>query len=134
MSTVRVRFAPSPTGQLHVGGLRTALFNYLYAKSKGGRFVLRIEDTDQDRHVAGAEAGIVDMLAWAGIAPDEGPTTGGEAGPYRQSERLHLYHEAAEKLIKAGHKKMVDSGYISFQAESHPTEFRKIELLKLDEK
>jgi glutamyl-tRNA synthetase len=103
MSAVRVRFAPSPTGELHVGGLRTALFNYLFARQQGGTFVLRIEDTDRERYVAGAEQGIVEMLQWAGLDPDEGPHKGGPAGPYRQSERLPLYREAADTLIAAGH-------------------------------
>ncbi|MCZ6534024.1 MAG: glutamate--tRNA ligase family protein, partial [SAR324 cluster bacterium] len=102
MNAVRVRFAPSPTGELHVGGLRTALFNHLYAKKHGGSFVLRIEDTDQERYVEGAEQGIIDMLQWAGISPDEGPHIGGEFGPYRQSERLPLYREAAETLLAQG--------------------------------
>jgi len=103
MSGVRVRFAPSPTGKLHVGGLRTALFNYLFARGNGGRFVLRIEDTDRERYVEGAEAEIIDTLSWAGIEPDEGPDAGGAHGPYRQSERLHLYREAADRLLAAGH-------------------------------
>ena len=103
MSEVRVRFAPSPTGALHVGGLRTALFNYLYAKKHGGTFVLRIEDTDQERFVEGAEQGIIDTLEWAGVVPDEGPHKGGIYGPYHQSQRLELYHRAAEKLIEQGH-------------------------------
>lgn len=103
MSDIRVRFAPSPTGELHVGGLRTALFNCLFARKHGGRFILRIEDTDRERTVPGAEAGIVDMLHWAGLDPDEGPHVGGEAGPYRQSERLHLYRKYAEQLIAGGH-------------------------------
>jgi nondiscriminating glutamyl-tRNA synthetase len=103
MTAVRVRFAPSPTGELHVGGLRTALFNYLLARQTGGQFILRIEDTDQERYVPGAEQGIIEMLQWAGLDPDEGPHKGGPAGPYRQSERLPLYHEAAARLIAAGH-------------------------------
>ena len=103
MKPVRVRFAPSPTGTLHVGGLRTALFNYLFAKQQQGAFVLRIEDTDQERLVPGAEQGILEMLKWAGVEPDEDPRQGGPFGPYRQSERLALYHEAAARLIKAGH-------------------------------
>jgi nondiscriminating glutamyl-tRNA synthetase len=103
MPDVRVRFAPSPTGELHVGGLRTALFNYLFARQQGGRFILRIEDTDQERYVEGAEAGIVDMLRWAGLEPDEGPHVGGPVGPYRQSERLPMYREAAERLLAEGH-------------------------------
>ncbi len=102
MSAVRVRFAPSPTGELHVGGLRTALFNYLFAKKHGGSFILRIEDTDRERFVPGAEEGIIDLLQWAGIEPDEGPHKEGAHGPYRQSERLHLYGKAAERLIGQG--------------------------------
>jgi nondiscriminating glutamyl-tRNA synthetase len=102
MSAVRVRFAPSPTGELHIGGLRTALFNYLFARNQGGRFILRIEDTDRERYVEGTEEGIIEILAWAGIAPDEGPHVGGPHGPYRQSERLHLYREAAERLMEQG--------------------------------
>lgn len=103
MSGVRVRFAPSPTGELHVGGLRTALFNYLLARQQGGAFILRIEDTDQERYVPGAEQGIIEMLQWAGLDPDEGPHKGGPVGPYRQSERLHFYREAADRLIAQGH-------------------------------
>ena len=104
MSTpVRVRFAPSPTGFLHIGGLRTALFNYLFARHHGGTFVLRIEDTDQARFVDGAEADIVRALEWCGIAIDEGPHAGGPHGPYRQSERGELYAKAAAKLIEEGH-------------------------------
>ncbi|HUJ75827.1 MAG TPA: glutamate--tRNA ligase [bacterium] len=102
MSEVRVRFAPSPTGELHVGGLRTALFNYLFARHHGGTFILRIEDTDQERYVEGAEAGIIEMLRWAGVDPDEGPHKPGACGPYRQSERLALYREAVERLLDAG--------------------------------
>ena len=84
---VRVRFAPSPTGLLHIGGLRTALYNYLLARQTGGTFVLRIEDTDQARFVPEAEQDILDSLAWAGLTVDEGPSQGGALGPYRQSER-----------------------------------------------
>ncbi len=102
MSAVRVRFAPSPTGDLHVGGLRTALYNYLFAKKHGGSFILRIEDTDRERFVPGAEEGIIDLLHWAGVKPDEGPHKDGGYGPYRQSERLHLYREAAGRLIEQG--------------------------------
>ena len=102
MSAVRVRFAPSPTGELHVGGLRTALFNYLFAKKNGGQFILRIEDTDQERHVEGTEQGIIEILEWAGIPPDEGPHIGGPYGPYRQSERLAKYREAVDTLIARG--------------------------------
>lgn len=102
MSEVRLRFAPSPTGELHVGGLRTALFNYLYARKHGGAFVVRIEDTDRQRFVPGAEPRLLEMLRWAGITPDESPEQGGPYGPYRQSERLPRYHEVAERLIAAG--------------------------------
>lgn len=100
---VRVRFAPSPTGPLHIGGVRTALFNYLFAKKHNGDFVLRIEDTDQNRYVEGAEDYIINALNWCGIPFDEGPGKEGEVGPYRQSERKHLYQEYALKLIAAGH-------------------------------
>jgi len=99
---VRVRFAPSPTGPLHIGGLRTALFNYLHAKKYNGTFILRIEDTDQTRYVKGAEEYILKALEWCGITPDEGPGLGGEHGPYRQSERKEIYKEYAEKLIFSG--------------------------------
>ena len=97
---VRVRFAPSPTGPLHIGGLRTALFNYLFAKKHGGDFLLRIEDTDQNRYVEGAEGYIVDALNWCGIPFDEGPGKEGAVGPYRQSERKHLYKDYALQLIE----------------------------------
>ncbi|WP_276168628.1 glutamate--tRNA ligase [Zobellia alginiliquefaciens] len=99
---VRVRFAPSPTGPLHIGGVRTALFNYLFAKKHGGDFILRIEDTDQNRYVEGAEQYIVDALKWCGLAFDEGPGQKGNFGPYRQSERNLLYKQYAEELIANG--------------------------------
>ncbi|MCY2686528.1 glutamate--tRNA ligase [Salinimicrobium sp. TH3] len=104
MSTekVRVRFAPSPTGPLHIGGVRTALFNYLFAKKHGGDFILRIEDTDQARYVKGAEAYIIECLNWCNIPFDEGPGKEKDAGPYRQSERKSLYREYAEKLLASG--------------------------------
>ncbi|MBL4752876.1 MAG: glutamate--tRNA ligase [Flavobacteriales bacterium] len=98
----RVRFAPSPTGPLHMGGVRTALYNYLFAKSKGGDFILRIEDTDQKRYVKGAEEYIVEALEWCGLKFDEGPHVGGNYGPYRQSERKTMYREYAEQLVKDG--------------------------------
>lgn len=101
--TVRVRFAPSPTGGLHLGGVRTVLYNYLFARKHGGRFVLRIEDTDQARFVEGAEQYIYDCLNWCGLNPDESPRTGGEFGPYRQSERKSLYKAYAEQLVQNGH-------------------------------
>lgn len=99
---VRVRFAPSPTGPLHIGGVRTALFNYLFAKKHNGSFVLRIEDTDQNRYVKGAEQYIIDALNWCNIPYDEGPNKNEKFGPYRQSERKHLYKQYADKLIASG--------------------------------
>lgn len=99
---VRVRFAPSPTGPLHIGGVRTALYNYLLAKKANGTFILRIEDTDQKRYVEGAEEYIKESLQWAGITYDEGPGIGGQYGPYRQSERKHLYGEYMDQLIENG--------------------------------
>ena len=101
-SNVRVRFAPSPTGPLHIGGVRTALFNYLFAKKHGGTFVLRIEDTDQTRYVANAEQYIIDSLEWANIPFDEGPGKNEKFGPYRQSERKELYKKYADILIETG--------------------------------
>jgi glutamyl-tRNA synthetase len=100
---VRVRFAPSPTGGLHLGGVRTVLFNYLFAKKHHGDFVLRIEDTDQNRYVEGAEQYILDCLGWCGLLPDESPVAGGPYAPYRQSERKSIYREYAEKLVRQGH-------------------------------
>jgi glutamyl-tRNA synthetase/nondiscriminating glutamyl-tRNA synthetase len=99
---LRVRFAPSPTGQLHVGNARTALFNWLLARGAGGVFVLRIEDTDVERSTAESEAAIVRDLRWLGLDWDEGPDVGGPCGPYRQSERLHLYQSYATELLQAG--------------------------------
>lgn len=99
---VRVRFAPSPTGPLHIGGVRTALFNYLFAKKHGGDFLLRIEDTDQNRYVEGAEAYIIEALNWLNIPYDEGPGKEKDCGPYRQSERKGLYRKYAEMLIDSG--------------------------------
>lgn len=99
---VRVRFAPSPTGPLHVGGVRTALYNYLFAKKHQGEFLLRIEDTDQTRYVPGAEQYIIDSLKWAGLDFDEGPGKEGDCGPYRQSERKGLYKQYAEQLVANG--------------------------------
>lgn len=99
---IRVRFAPSPTGPLHIGGVRTALFNYLFAKKNNGVFYLRIEDTDQNRFVPGAEAYILEALEWLGISPDETIGKNEKFGPYRQSERKHLYKEYADQLINSG--------------------------------
>ncbi|WKZ68127.1 MAG: glutamate--tRNA ligase [Melioribacteraceae bacterium] len=101
--TVRVRFAPSPTGYLHVGGLRTALYNYLFAKNNNGKFILRIEDTDQNRYVEGAVENLITTMNWVGLNYDEGPEVGGELGPYFQSERLAIYKEHVNKLIEKGH-------------------------------
>ena len=100
---IRVRFAPSPTGGLHLGGVRTVLYNYLFAKQNKGTFIVRIEDTDQNRYVDGAEDYIFDCLKWAGLEPDESPRHGGAFGPYRQSERKALYREYADKLVAEGH-------------------------------
>ncbi|MEQ8360832.1 MAG: glutamate--tRNA ligase [Cytophagales bacterium] len=100
--SVRVRFAPSPTGPLHIGGVRTALFNFLFAKNQGGTFVLRIEDTDQTRFVPGAENYIMEALDWLGITPDESPLNPGKYEPYRQSERKNMYKQYADRLIDNG--------------------------------
>ncbi len=101
-ASVRVRFAPSPTGPLHIGGVRTALYNYLFARKMGGTFILRVEDTDQTRFVPGAEQYILDSLAWLGISPDEGIGASGPHAPYRQSERKDLYKVYADQLIQEG--------------------------------
>ncbi len=111
MSNVRVRFAPSPTGALHIGGVRTALYNYLYARKMGGKMLLRIEDTDQTRFVPGAEAYIKKSLNWIGITIDEGPDNPGDCGPYRQSERKPMYREYAQRLIDEG------NAYYAFDTE-----------------
>lgn len=100
---VRVRFAPSPTGGLHLGGVRTVLYNYLFAKKHEGDFIVRIEDTDQNRYVPGAEEYIFDTLKWCGLEPDESVQHGGSYGPYRQSERKEIYRQYAEKLVADGH-------------------------------
>ena len=99
---VRVRFAPSPTGPLHIGGLRTALYNFLFAKQNQGDFILRIEDTDQNRFVPGAESYITNALSWCGIEPDESPLKGGDFKPYRQSERMSVYAKYAGQLVESG--------------------------------
>jgi len=108
---VRVRFAPSPTGALHIGGVRTALYNYLYAKKNKGKFLLRIEDTDQNRWVQGAEEYIIESLRWCGIEPEEGLGYGGNYGPYRQSERKALYYKYAHHLVQSG------KAYYAFDTE-----------------
>ena len=101
--TVRVRFAPSPTGPLHIGGVRTALYNFLFARKHNGKFILRIEDTDQKRFVPGAEKYITQALGWCGLTADEGPSIGGEYGPYRQSERKTMYSSFVQQLLDSGH-------------------------------
>lgn len=116
---VRVRFAPSPTGPLHIGGVRTALFNYLFAKKHGGDFILRIEDTDQKRFVEGAEEYVIESLKWAGIPHNEGQGVGGEYGPYKQSERMHLYKEYADFLLEN------DKAYYAFDTSEELTEARE---------
>ncbi len=102
-SPVRVRFAPSPTGRFHIGGARTALYDYLIANQTGGQFILRIEDTDRKRFVSGAEEELMDSLRWLGIEWDEGPDVGGPYAPYRQSERTEIYQEHAQALVQTGH-------------------------------
>src|SRR5688500_14447493 len=119
MKEVRVRFAPSPTGALHIGGVRTALYNYLLARQTGGTMILRIEDTDQNRFVPGAEEYIIKSLEWAGIKFDEGVGIGGPHAPYRQSERKHIYQEYAQKLIDKGH------AYYAFDTEKELEEMRE---------
>ena len=116
---VRVRFAPSPTGPLHIGGVRTALFNYLFAKQHNGDFILRIEDTDQNRYVEGAEQYIIDALKWCGLPFDEGPGKEGDFGPYRQSDRKHLYKEYADELIAKG------KAYYAFDTPEQLDQHRK---------
>ncbi len=103
MSEIKVRFAPSPTGFVHVGSLRTALYNYLFARHHGGRLVLRIEDTDRNRFVEGAVDNLIKTLEWAGLDYDEGPAVGGDHGPYFQSERLRIYRELVRELVANGH-------------------------------
>ena len=100
---VRVRFAPSPTGYLHIGGLRTALYNFLYARQNNGKLILRIEDTDQNRLVKVAVENLISTLSWSGIEFDEGPHIGGGFGPYTQSERLSIYKDHVTQLIENGH-------------------------------
>lgn len=116
---VRVRFAPSPTGPLHMGGVRTALYNYFLAKKLGGDFILRIEDTDQTRYVPGAEEYMMEALEWCGMKFDEGPRQGGDHGPYRQSERKESYREYADQLIESGH------AYYAFDTSEELTEMRE---------
>ncbi len=116
---VRVRFAPSPTGPLHIGGVRTALYNFLYAKKHGGDFILRIEDTDQTRYIEGAESYISEALNWCGITWDEGPLKGGPYAPYRQSDRKEIYHKHVAMLLDKGH------AYYAFDTSEELEEMRK---------
>lgn len=119
MEKVRVRFAPSPTGALHLGGARTALYDYLFAKNQGGDFVLRIEDTDTARFVEGAEEYIMEALEWCGIIPDESPKHGGPYAPYRQSERRHIYDKYTQEILKT------DYAYIAFDTAEELDKIRK---------
>ena len=119
MSKVRVRFAPSPTGPLHLGGVRTALYDYLFAKNQGGEFVLRIEDTDTARYVEGAEDYIMEALEWYGIIPDESPKHGGKFAPYRQSERRDIYDKHLAEILKT------DYAYLAFDTPEELDEIRK---------
>jgi glutamyl-tRNA synthetase len=119
--SARVRFAPSPTGALHIGGVRTALFNFLFARKHGGSFILRIEDTDQNRYVPGAEDYIIEALDWFGLQPDEGVTNGGPYGPYRQSDRKHIYPEYAHQLVRNG------KAYYAFDTPDELEERRQME-------
>ena len=119
LSDIRVRFAPSPTGFVHIGGLRTALYNYLFAKKNNGTFILRIEDTDRTRFVEGATENLMKMLEWAGLVPDEGPGYGGDYGPYFQSERTELYIKYAKELIEKG------QAYYAFDTPEELDQFRE---------
>lgn len=116
---IRVRFAPSPTGPLHIGGVRTALYNYLFARHNKGKMILRIEDTDQNRFVAGAEEYIIESFRWCGIEFDEGIGIGGDFAPYRQSERKHIYRQYADQLIEKGH------AYYAFDTAEELEKMRK---------
>jgi glutamyl-tRNA synthetase len=122
MSNIRVRFAPSPTGALHIGGVRTALYNYLFAKKHNGAFVIRIEDTDQNRYREGAEEYIFEALQWLGLEDDESPRAGGELGPYRQSDRKEIYQEYAQQLVDNG------AAYYAFDTPEELEEMRQREM------
>ncbi|MGE5424260.1 MAG: glutamate--tRNA ligase, partial [Syntrophothermus sp.] len=116
---IRVRFAPSPTGPLHIGGVRTALYNFLFARKHGGKLILRIEDTDQNRYVEGAENYILRSLEWCGIHFDEDVIKGGPYGPYRQSERKAMYRDYAEQLVRSGR------AYYAFDTAAELEEMRE---------
>ena len=120
---VRVRFAPSPTGPLHIGGVRTALYNYLFAKKHNGTFILRIEDTDKNRYVEGAESYIVNALNWCGIPFDEGPGKNETHGPYRQSERQAIYKDYALKLIET------KKAYYAFDSPTELSDLRNYDFI-----
>ena len=127
---VRTRFAPSPTGYMHIGNLRSALFTYLTAKSMGGKFILRIEDTDQERKVGGAVEFILNTLNMLGLHPDEGAGVGGDFGPYYQSERLDIYKKYAEELVEKGDayycfcdEAMLNNQRMKANEEKKPKEF-----------
>jgi glutamyl-tRNA synthetase len=122
--TVRVRFAPSPTGYLHLGSLRTALFNYLFARNNGGKFILRIEDTDQSRKVEGAAENLINVLTTMGLDYDEGPNVGGDYGPYYQSQRLDLYKKYCDELLEKGF------AYYAFETEAELEEMRKVQQMQ----
>lgn len=123
-SEVRVRFAPSPTGYLHLGSLRTALFNYLFARHNGGKFILRIEDTDQSRKIEGAVENLINILNEMGLNYDEGPDAGGEYGPYFQSQRLELYKKYCDELITNGH------AYYAFETSEELEEMRRVQQMQ----
>ena len=116
---IRVRFAPSPTGPLHIGGVRTALYNYLFAKKNNGQFILRIEDTDQTRFVPGAEEYIIEAFKWCGIEFDEGIVKGGPFAPYKQSERSGIYKQFVDQLLKSG------NAYLAFDTPEELNAIRK---------
>ena len=123
---VRVRFAPSPTGYLHVGGARTALFNWLFARHTGGKFILRIEDTDAARNTDAAMQAIYDGMRWLGLDWDEGPLVGGDCGPYHQSERGGIYERHAEKLRASGHVYADENGALRFRLPRQPIVFEDL--------
>ena len=135
---VRVRFAPSPTGALHIGGVRTALYNYLFAKQHGGELILRIEDTDSQRFVPGAEEYIIEALTWLGIHFDEGVSFGGNYGPYRQSERRGLYKQYVDQLLAKGklvafdtpenlEKKLLAKNELRLVTDASPEELQRLQ-------
>src|SRR4030095_12426385 len=121
---VRVRFAPSPTGYLHLGSLRTALFNYLFARHNGGKFILRVEDTDKSRKVEGAVENLINILNSMGLNYDEGPVAGGDYGPYFQSERLDVYRKYTDELLQRGF------AYYAFETEGQLEEMRRVQQIQ----